>query len=315
MRLSFIVPFYNAEPYIEECIRSLYAQDIPQEEYEVICVDDCTPDGSRAIVERLQKKYPTLRLLVHDENKRQGGARNTGLREAKGQYIWFVDADDYIAPKCLGGMLDMAEKENLDVLKFHCQYSHVQPESHMLRSEKVTTGSELTFEIEKSISILNRCNSSVMQLIGRDFLANNKIEFAEKMQYEDDDFAYQIFAYADRAYLIGVAPYVIRTTPDSTTRRRNDVRRARDIYAQALRMAKLDKRLSQRDKRWHSMISASINNSISHCVFRMLKGFTVTEQLHFWICDRRKVWLLKPYLSNKSYAKLCSYMVWKLLQN
>ena len=98
IRLSFIVPFYNVEPYIEECVRSLYAQDIPQEEYEVICVDDCSPDGSRAIVERLQKEYPTLRLLIHTENKRQGGARNTGMRESNGKYVWFVDADDYIQP-------------------------------------------------------------------------------------------------------------------------------------------------------------------------------------------------------------------------
>ena len=56
LRLSFIVPFYNVELYIEECIRSLYAQDIPWEEYEVICVDDCSPDGSRVIVERLQSE-------------------------------------------------------------------------------------------------------------------------------------------------------------------------------------------------------------------------------------------------------------------
>ena len=87
IRLSFIVPVYGVEKYIEECIRSLYNQDIPQSEYEVICVDDCSPDGSRAIVERLQTEYPTLHLICHAENKRQGGARNTGLREAKGQYI------------------------------------------------------------------------------------------------------------------------------------------------------------------------------------------------------------------------------------
>ena len=63
IRLSVIVPFYNVEKYIEQCIRSLYDQDIPKEEYEVICVDDCSPDGSRAIVERLQKEYPNLQLL------------------------------------------------------------------------------------------------------------------------------------------------------------------------------------------------------------------------------------------------------------
>ena len=85
LRLSFIVPFYNVEPYIEECIRSLYAQDISWEEYEVICVDDCSPDGSRAIVERLQKEYPTLKLLTTPENLRQGGARNMGLDIAQGR--------------------------------------------------------------------------------------------------------------------------------------------------------------------------------------------------------------------------------------
>ena len=111
LRLSFIVPFYNVEPYIEECIRSLYNQDIPQEEYEVICVDDCSPDGSRAIVERLQKEYPTLKLLIHTENKRQGGARNTGMKVAQGIYIWFMDSDDYIKPNCLKDLLERAERE------------------------------------------------------------------------------------------------------------------------------------------------------------------------------------------------------------
>ena len=118
IRLSFIVPVYNVEPYIEECIRSLYNQDIPQEVYEVICVDDCSPDGSRAIVERLQKEYPTLKLLIHTENKRQGGARNTGMKVAQGRYIWFVDSDDYIKPNCLKSLLEQAEKEDLDILDF-----------------------------------------------------------------------------------------------------------------------------------------------------------------------------------------------------
>ena len=96
LRLSFIVPFYNVELYIEECIHSLYAQDIPWEEYEVICVDDCSPDGSRAIVERLQSEYPTLKLLTTPENLRQGGARNIALNVAQGKYICFVDSDDYL---------------------------------------------------------------------------------------------------------------------------------------------------------------------------------------------------------------------------
>ncbi len=118
LRLSFIVPFYNVELYIEECIRSLYVQDIPWEEYEVICVDDCSLDGSRTIVERLQEEYPTLKLLTTPENLRQGGARNMGLDVAQGRYIWFVDSDDYICPNILDRLLNVIDTNSLDILQF-----------------------------------------------------------------------------------------------------------------------------------------------------------------------------------------------------
>lgn len=314
IRLSFIVPFYNVEKYIEECIRSLYNQDIPHEEYEVICVDDCSQDGSRAIVELLQKEYPTLRLLVHTENKRQGGARNTGLKEAKGQFIWFVDADDYIKSNCLGGMLELAEKEKLDVLKFYFDYSNSQQMQRLIGSDIVTTGSELIFNVEKSASIINRCNSAVQQLIRREYLIENAITFEEGVQYEDDDYAYQLYAYANRAYLTAYAPYVVRISPDSTTRRNNDLRRVRDIYAQALRMEKLDGKLAKSDERWHFMVTECIKDCINNCIFVMLKGLSAREQLHFWYGDRKKSWKLRPYLSRKSFVKLSSYIMWRLLQ-
>ena len=314
IRLSFIVPFYNVEPYIEECIRSLYHQDIPMEEYEVICVDDCSPDGSRAIVERLQKEYPTLKLLIHTENKRQGGARNTGMRETRGQYVWFVDGDDTIQPNCVGAMLTKAEKERLDLLKFYFAFSKTQQQPIYPSSIEVTCGSKLIFDIQSAIPLLSRCNSAVQQLIRRDFLIEQSILFAEKLQYEDDDYAYQLYAYAERVYLMGIAPYIVRQTPNSTTRRQNDNRRIRDIYAQALRMEKLDAKLSSKDERWHEMIANCIDDCINNCVFRMLKGLSVWEQLHFWLCGRKQYRKLKPYLSRKSYIKLSSFLAWKLLQ-
>ena len=314
LRLSFIVPFYNVEPYIEECIRSLYNQDIPLEEYEVICVDDCSPDGSRAIVERLQKEYPTLKLLTHTENKRQGGARNTGLREAKGHYVWFVDADDYIKTNCVGEMLKKAEEDQLDLLKFYFGPKNPQQLQLLPCSKEVSTGAHLIFDVDLSTSLLGRCNSAVQQLIRKKFLIEQDVSFVEKLQYEDDDYAYQLYALAERTYLLNSAPYLVRYTPNSTTRRKNDIRRIRDIYAQALRMAKLDARLSDRDERWHEMVSECICDCINNCVFQMLKTCSIREQLYFWLCDKKQSWKLKTYLSRKSYIKLSSYIAWKLLQ-
>ena len=171
IRLSIIVPFYGVEKYIEECIRSLYDQDIPMEEYEVICVDDCSPDGSRAIVERLQKEYPTLRLLTHTENKRQGGARNTALKEARGEYVWFVDGDDTIQSNCLGRLIKTASDNHLDVLRFY--FSHTDGKAintTKLIDSPIMSGSSAIFDVDSGEPLGGRCGSACCQLIRKSFL-------------------------------------------------------------------------------------------------------------------------------------------------
>ena len=310
LRLSIIVPFYNVEPYVEECIRSLYDQDIPMEEYEVICVDDCSLDGSRGIVERLQKEYPTLKLLCHTENKRQGGARNTGLREARGKYIWFVDSDDYIEQNCLRELLLTAESEELDLLKF---YYELCPRKIEMISSPVVTGTELIFDVETGEAPMDKCCTVWCQLIKADLITKHKISFAEKHQYEDDDYAYQLFAYAQRTMLIAVKPYIVRETPNSTTRRANDLRRAVDIYAQTIRFAAIAPQIAKVDSRWNELCTHYIRDAISNQVFRAMNDCTVWEQLRFWMMIKRNVNKLKPYLTNRSYARLYSYVLWKLM--
>ena len=312
LRLSFIVPFYNAEPYIGQCICSLYDQDIPQSEYEVICVDDCSPDGSRAIVERLQKEYPTLKLLIHTENKRQGGARNTGLNAAQGRYIWFVDSDDYIKPNCLKDLIVQAERENLDILKFYFDRDNRQEE--MLASNRVVSGSQLMFDVQTNFSLAMRSCSAVQQIIKREFLQDEDIVFAEKVQYEDDDFSYQLHAFAKRTRLIAQKPYVVRNTPNSTTRRKNDFRRVHDIYALSVRMIALKPILMRYDERWERVIHLCIDDSFNNYIFPILVHCTLFEQLYFWNHTRTHVKCFRPYLSRKSYAKLSSYLLWRLLQ-
>ena len=95
MILSIIIPVYNVEKYVEKCIRSCENQDIPKENYEVIVVNDGSPDGSLAIVERLANEFSNIKV-INQENKGLSMARNTGLEAAKGEYVWFVDSDDWI---------------------------------------------------------------------------------------------------------------------------------------------------------------------------------------------------------------------------
>lgn len=121
IRLSIIIPFYGVEPFIRQCLSSVFDQDIPEDEYEVICVNDCSLDQSEKIVLEYQSLHHNLILIRHEVNKRLGASRNTGLSHAKGRYVWFVDSDDYIKENCLAELLGICEKNRLDILHWSIQ--------------------------------------------------------------------------------------------------------------------------------------------------------------------------------------------------
>ncbi len=188
LKISFILPCYNVEKYIADCLDSLYNQDIPEEEYEVICVNDCSPDNLRDIVIKYQQIHPNLILIDHEVNKRQGGARNTGLNVAKGEYIWFVDPDDYIKPNVIKHLFDLCKKNNLDILQFN--YDRVsfsgefQNKKEIVKKSSVLNGIEFTKTLGNDF--LNQYDLSVWsRIIKTVFLRNNDIQFIENTIFED----------------------------------------------------------------------------------------------------------------------------------
>lgn len=139
MKLSIIVPIYNVAPYLRKCVDSLLAQDIS--DYEIILVDDGSTDDSGAIADEIVREAmcnvqwaidnetncqspianrPTLRV-IHQSNAGLSAARNTGIAAATGDYIMFVDSDDYLQPNVLGALMEQVEREQLDVLRFDYQ--------------------------------------------------------------------------------------------------------------------------------------------------------------------------------------------------
>lgn len=78
IRISFILPFYGVERYVGKCLESIYTQDVPEEQYEIICVNDCSPDHSEDVVLEFAQKHANLTLIRHEVNKKLGAARNTG---------------------------------------------------------------------------------------------------------------------------------------------------------------------------------------------------------------------------------------------
>lgn len=122
-KLSVIVPVYNmaADQKLDWCMNSLVHQTIPQEEYEIIAVDDCSTDSSYQILCEYQKQYPQLVRAYHSpENLHQGGAKNIGLTMAQGEWIGFIDADDWVTPDYYEQLLTRAQETGADMVG--CDY-------------------------------------------------------------------------------------------------------------------------------------------------------------------------------------------------
>jgi glycosyltransferase involved in cell wall biosynthesis len=113
-RLSVIVPIYNVELYVERCLRSLEDQDIPENEFEIICINDGSLDNSSEIVLRLQQEFDNI-ILIDQENQGVSRARNKGIDRAIGKYVVFIDPDDYVDTNSFGRILKNADKQDAQV--------------------------------------------------------------------------------------------------------------------------------------------------------------------------------------------------------
>lgn len=120
MKISVIVPIYNVENYIEECLDSLLKQNLSEKEYEIICIDDGSTDRSGRIAEEYGKKYEQIKV-IRQKNGGPSKARNEGLKVARGEYICFVDSDDYLENGVLDILYNIAVKYGLDKLMYGYQ--------------------------------------------------------------------------------------------------------------------------------------------------------------------------------------------------
>lgn len=118
--LTYIIPLYNSSKWLCKCLDSVLNQDIPEENVEIICVNDGSPDNSADIARSYQKNHPCI-VVLDQENQGPSGARNNGMRHATGKYLAFVDPDDFVEPNVFGGLVKQMEDKQLDMLRFNFQ--------------------------------------------------------------------------------------------------------------------------------------------------------------------------------------------------
>lgn len=135
LKLSIIVPIYKVEHYLRKCVDSLLCQDLPQDEYEIVLVDDGSPDNCGDICEEYAGRFSQVRV-IHRENGGLSAARNSGIEVAQGQFVQFVDSDDYLDPNVLKALIEKMEKEQLDMLRFN--YQNVNEQYVVFEPNKVS---------------------------------------------------------------------------------------------------------------------------------------------------------------------------------
>lgn len=122
LKFSLILPVYNVESYLEQCIASCESQDIPKEEYELIAINDGSTDASLHILSDLAAKHSNLKV-ISQSNVGLSGARNAGLQLARGEYIWFIDSDDVIKEDVLSDIYNKLKLNDLDAI--HIGYQKI----------------------------------------------------------------------------------------------------------------------------------------------------------------------------------------------
>ena len=187
MILSIIVPVYNmaADGKLAYCMDSLVAQTI--DDYEIIAVDDASTDDSLRILKEYERAYPEKVKVIHyDVNKRQGGAKNIGLEAACGEWIGFIDSDDWVTPDYYEKLLRKAEETGADMVG--CDYSLV--EEHTFDVGKVvqnnTADQTGVLDEEKHKKLILRSGSMVLKIYKHSVIREHDLRFPEGIFYEDN---------------------------------------------------------------------------------------------------------------------------------
>lgn len=202
--VSVIIPVYRVEEYLRECLDSVVNQTLTN--IEILCVDDGSPDHSADIVLEYAEKHPNIKL-IRKENGGLSSARNAGLEVAAGEYVYFLDSDDYIEPDMLQNLVELAEQNNLEIVYFNTNLIFENSQIRKLNQNYVDyyTRRHEYSEICSGQSMFAQMRShreffpsACLQLFRRSLIEENHLRFYEGIIHEDNLFSFQCMILAER---------------------------------------------------------------------------------------------------------------------
>lgn len=235
LKFSFLISLYNGEKYLDRLFTSLLSQDIPAEEYEIVCVDDCSKDDTTSIVARYQAINSNVRLIKNEHNSRLSTNINTLVSEARGIYFWILGQDDYIEENCLKGLWYRLEQDSLDVLVFNYRRVHEDEttlsECHVVKPSMKTRGTEW---INQQFSNRDYCQYILgyewRAVFRADHWREKHIRCIDGMNYEDTIIMLKAIVTSNAVASMDELLYNYRVNESSITYSENFVKRGNLIY-------------------------------------------------------------------------------------
>ena len=306
--LSIIVPIYNVEKYLERCIKSLLVQDIESSNYEIVMVNDGSTDNSFALAQKLCNLSTNIKLVTR-ENGGLAAARNTGIENASGKYLMFVDSDDYLMPNILKKILSIAEEKNLDVcearmkvMKENGTYQEglIQPFS----PSEVVDGE---YALLHGVNIASVCG----MLYSSEFISKNHLRFTEGMTHEDVDFNTRVYPIAQRICFTDIISYVYFWNGESLNRSTN-IQKIKKALFDDIRIAANTQKYSKEFKfsdKVKSLYVKRSNSIVTSTLLTLIKNKHLSKEIKYECVDFAKTLSVYPIIgktqsSNTSILKM-----------
>ena len=286
IKVSIIVPIYNVEKYLGKCLDSLVKQSM--KDIEIILVNDGSTDGSHKIISDYESKYEIFKSYVK-ENGGLSEARNYGLRMAKGEYVWFVDSDDYIEGDICGKLYNIAKTNDLEILKFNYfdekknRQAYTGKEKYI--NEIYTGGEYLKRVLKKDVLKAVVWNA----LYKREYLEENKFEFKKGILHEDERWTPEVILKAKKIMQIEDGYYFYRFNMKSITSKKDKTQNTMDILSTCKELTEIYKKIE--DKKLRTLLMDML-------VTKSLEAFVMVD------CNKKRNQLEidKKFLLKNSYT-------------
>lgn len=267
-KISFIIPVFNAEKYLKDCIDSV--MHLNSEDFEILLINDGSTDNSGQICDEYGKEYKRIRVF-HKVNGGVSSARNLGLENAKGEYVNFLDSDDYVNSGIFFNLLNIAVEKNLELLMSN-QAIHVDVNKNFLRDDKnsylsksILRAEHKIFNGKEFLSLSTFNDGIVTSIFNRKFLIKNEIYFSETNYLEDLTFLLNAILKAEKMISHPSSFYYVRHSNNSATRH-NDLRKHKTSFENILGVL-INLKLKNKEM---------LNNKSKKLLDQKIQNFTIT---------------------------------------